>query len=92
MKKLAVFLFGFATVSAVAESDFKQDVFPIIEAHCFKCHGPEKQESGLRLDSRGGMLTGGDFGPAIVPGDVEKSFLIEAITTCLLYTSDAADE
>ena len=81
MKKLAVFLSGFAMVSAVAETNFKQDVFPILEVHCFKCHGPEKQKSGLRLDSRGGMLTGGDLGPAIVPGDAEKSFLIEAITT-----------
>jgi len=81
VKKFAVFLSVLAMVSAVAETDFKQDVLPILETNCFECHGPEKQKSGLRLDSRGGMLTGGDFGPAIVPGDAEKSFLIEAITT-----------
>ncbi|MCH2250956.1 MAG: PSD1 and planctomycete cytochrome C domain-containing protein [Cognatishimia sp.] len=81
MKKLAIFLSGLAMTSAAAETDFKQDVFPILEAHCFKCHGPDKQESDLRLDSRAGMLTGGDFGPAIVPGDAAKSYLIKAITT-----------
>ena len=81
MKKLAIFLSGLAMISAAAETDFKQDVFPILEAHCFKCHGPDKQESDLRLDSRAGMLTGGDFGPAIVPGDAAKSYLIKAITT-----------
>ena len=34
---------------------------------------------GLRVDSREALLTGGDSGPAIVPGDTEKSLLIEAV-------------
>ena len=39
--------------SACAEStaDFEKDVRPILEAHCFKCHGPEKQKSDIRLDT-----------------------------------------
>jgi hypothetical protein len=81
MKTFAVFLSGLAMLSAIAESDFKKDVLPILEAHCFKCHGPDEQKSGLRLDSRGGMRTGGDFGPAIIPGEALKSFLIDVITT-----------
>lgn len=66
---------------AVEADTFKKDVLPILETICFKCHGPVEQESDLRLDSRAGMLTGGSFGPAIVPGDPEKSFLLEVITT-----------
>ena len=31
--------------------DFRSDVFPILERHCFKCHGPEKQKSDVRLDT-----------------------------------------
>ncbi|MDB4608393.1 DUF1549 domain-containing protein, partial [bacterium] len=43
-----------------------------------KCHGEEKQKSGLRLDQRPLMLKGGDSGlPSVVPGKPEKSFLLE---------------
>ena len=72
-------LFSFS--QAAEKETFKKEVLPILETHCFECHGPEQQESGLRLDSRAGMLIGGDFGPAIVPGDAAKSFLIEVVTT-----------
>ena len=76
------FLTALFSFSAAAEPEtFEKNILPILKTHCFECHGPEKQKSGLRLDSRTGMLTGGDFGPAIVPGDAAKSFLIEAITT-----------
>ena len=45
----------------------------------FSCHGPKKQESGLRLDSREGLLQGNDAGPVVVPGRPEESPLVEAI-------------
>ena len=54
---------------AVAAPDFVRDVRPIFEAHCIKCHGPEKQKSGYRLDVKAIALNGGDSGtPNIVPG------------------------
>ena len=58
---------------------FKEKVHPILQKNCFECHGPEKQKSGLRLDSRETALKGGDYGEDIVPGDPDKSFLIQAI-------------
>lgn len=58
---------------------FETAVRPILATRCVKCHGSEKQESGLRLDSRQAMIKGGDSGPAIVPGKPEESLLIEAI-------------
>jgi len=36
---------------ASAEPDFRKDVVPILESHCVHCHGPEKQEAGIRLDT-----------------------------------------
>ena len=49
---------------------------------CFKCHGPEKQRGGLRLDSRTSVLKGGDSGePAIVPGDPDASALLERVAS-----------
>lgn len=51
----------------------------VLSANCFACHGPEKQKSGLRLDSLESILKGGTQGPALVPGDPDKSLLIQAI-------------
>ncbi|MCI0379807.1 MAG: PSD1 and planctomycete cytochrome C domain-containing protein [Gemmataceae bacterium] len=58
---------------------FELRVRPLLAEHCFRCHGPEKQQSGLRLDTRASMLKGGDNGPALVPGDVSKSLLLQAV-------------
>jgi mono/diheme cytochrome c family protein len=58
---------------------FEREVRPILADHCFKCHGADKQESDLRLDSRAAVLKGGMSGPAIVVGEPEKSLLIGAI-------------
>ncbi len=58
---------------------FEQRVRPVLVRHCTTCHGPERHESGLRVDSRTSMLEGGDRGPAVVGGDAEGSLLIEAI-------------
>ncbi len=62
-----------------ANEFFEKSVRPILANHCFECHGPKKQKAGLRLDSRDGMLHGGDTGPAIVPGHPEQSLLVKAI-------------
>src|SRR5579872_5752550 len=58
---------------------FETKVRPVLAEQCFKCHGEKKQRGGLRLDSRAGLLTGGDQGPAIVPGQPERSLLVKAI-------------
>ncbi len=58
---------------------FENDVAPILKAHCFKCHGSGKQESGLDLRRRFTIVSGGDSGPAIVAGKPQKSLLIEMI-------------
>src|SRR4051794_38274824 len=58
---------------------FETSVRPVLVESCFKCHGPEKQSSGLRLDSREAVLTGGDNGPAVVPGKPAESLLVQAV-------------
>ncbi|HEV2969557.1 MAG TPA: c-type cytochrome domain-containing protein, partial [Pirellulales bacterium] len=69
-----------ATEPSPAAADFfESQVRPVLAANCFECHGPKKQESDLRLDSREAMLIGNSDGPVIVPGDAEKSRLVKAI-------------
>lgn len=58
---------------------FEARIRPILVEHCYQCHGPRKQESGLRLDSRRELLKGNDSGPVVVPGQPEESPLIAAI-------------
>ena len=85
MKHLSPQLIVFAALAACsplqgADVDFERDIQPILEKRCWNCHGEEEQESGLRLARRAAMLLGGDLGsPAIVPGNPEKSTLIEAV-------------
>ncbi len=43
---------------------FESKVRPLLAEKCFRCHGPGKQKSHLRVDSRIALLTGGDGGPA----------------------------
>ena len=58
---------------------FESAVRPILVERCHGCHGSAKAKAGLRLDSRAGVLAGGESGPAIVPGAPRESLLIDAI-------------
>ncbi len=58
---------------------FEAKVRPVLAAHCLSCHGPEKQKSGLRLDSRSAILAGGETGPVFNAVDPESSALIEVV-------------
>src|SRR6266478_4692801 len=65
--------------AAVAEPvDFERQIRPLLEAKCFKCHGAEKQKSGLRLDEKEAAMRGGDnYSPAIIPGKGAESPLLQ---------------
>jgi len=60
---------------------FEQKIRPLLADRCYKCHSKEadKIKGGLLPDTREAVLAGGNSGPAIVPGNPEKSLLIEAI-------------
>src|SRR5258708_22491422 len=75
-----VSLLVIASVTSRAEIDFVRQVQPIFEKNCFKCHGPEKQKGGLRLDVKAAALKGGDeHAPAIKPGNSAESSLIRFV-------------
>lgn len=58
---------------------FEKQVRPILVNKCFKCHSGEKSGGGLSLESKSGWQKGGENGPAVVPRDINKSLLIQAI-------------
>ena len=56
------------------------DVWPILQNRCIKCHGPDKSKGDLRVDDRDSLLMGGDTEkPALVPGDPASSSIIRVI-------------
>ena len=68
--------------SAAQIKFFETNIRPAMVKYCYECHSVESGDSrnGLLVDTRMGLMQGGDAGPAIVPGDAEASLLWEAIT------------
>ncbi len=80
MKLAALILI--TTSSLAAAVDFARDVRPILQQHCYSCHGEKKQKAGLRLDIKAAALKGGDkHSPDIISGKASDSPLIHFITT-----------
>jgi mono/diheme cytochrome c family protein len=70
------------SIAAEEDSDRKHAAArAVLEARCLACHGPDVQESNLRLDSRAAMLRGGDFGPAVVLGQADGSEILRRVKT-----------
>jgi mono/diheme cytochrome c family protein len=57
---------------------FESTIQPIFQKNCYGCHG-QAASSGLRVDSMEGLLKGGNSGPAIIPGNPDKSLLVIAV-------------
>src|SRR3954468_1419357 len=70
-----------AVISSEERQFLEKQVRPLLIKHCYQCHSTEAKvlKGGLHLDSRGGWMTGGDTGPAIVPGAPDESLLIEPV-------------
>ena len=58
---------------------FETRIRPVLIEHCIRCHGPKKQESGIRLDHRSFLLKNANYGRPIVPGKPNESVLLQAI-------------
>ncbi|HEV3029058.1 MAG TPA: DUF1549 domain-containing protein, partial [Planctomycetota bacterium] len=60
---------------------FEAKIRPVLAERCYECHSTraKKLKGGLTLDTREGVLRGGDSGPTLVPGDPEKSLLMKAL-------------
>ena len=58
---------------------FERSIRPVLIQHCIACHGPQRQEGDLRLDSREAMLTGGTRGSAIDLSKQGDSLLLKAL-------------
>lgn len=58
---------------------YTEQVQPILQANCYRCHAGLNHRGGLQLDTRAGMMRGGKDGSVIVPGHPEQSMLLTLI-------------
>jgi hypothetical protein len=88
VRALLAITFLSATGAFGAESGvefFEKRVRPVLVERCYECHSTAKKaKGGLLLDTRNGLLKGGDSGPAIIPGKPDESLFIKAVR----YASD----
>jgi cytochrome c553 len=76
---ITVLLTG-ATANAQPGEFFETKIRPIFVSHCYACHSADtKPAGGLRVDDYAGILHGGQSGPAVVPGDPERSLLLQRV-------------
>ncbi len=69
-----------AAAANTAPVNFEQQIRPLLAEHCYECHGPEKQKSGLRLDRKSSALGTADSGKIpILPGHADASPLVQRI-------------
>src|SRR5438105_298271 len=76
---LGVWLTGAGPQPKPPAVDYGRDVAPILDAKCSRCHTATKASGKLITTTRAAMLKGGVSGPAIEPGQPDKSILIELI-------------
>jgi Protein of unknown function (DUF1553)/Protein of unknown function (DUF1549)/Planctomycete cytochrome C len=60
---------------------FEKRVRPLLVNKCYECHSADSTEvhGELLVDSRATLRRGGLNGPAVLPGDIEHSLLVEAV-------------
>jgi len=81
----AAVIFGAAPLRAADDAAgitfFETKIRPVLVASCYECHSAKaaKLKGSLLLDSREGVLKGGDTGPAIVPGKPAESLLLKSL-------------
>lgn len=88
VKLIATISLSLTTLAQAADEEavqfFEQKIRPVLVQHCYSCHSVEAQaakklQGGLYLDSAAGATTGGDTGPALVPGKSGESLLLKAL-------------
>ena len=66
---------GAAEADAEGIAFFEKNIRPVLANNCYRCHSTEARnlKGDLFLDSKQGMLNGGESGPVIVPGKPAES-------------------
>jgi hypothetical protein len=69
------------SAQSTADEFFEKKIRPVLANNCYACHSSKLKApmGGLVLDTKAGLLKGGDSGPALVPGQPAESLLLRAM-------------
>lgn len=69
------------SAQSVGDDFFEKKIRPVLATNCYGCHSSKMKSpmGGLVLDTKSGLLKGGDSGPAIVPGKPAESLLLRVM-------------
>src|SRR5438034_11050205 len=84
LKLLPMMLISLAASPPPKAVDYLRDVKPILQSRCYACHGNGTHLGGFQIDTREGILKGGQTHPAVVPGHSERSLLIRLVSGAVL--------
>ncbi|HAI57844.1 MAG TPA: hypothetical protein DCM04_07870 [Saprospirales bacterium] len=73
---------------------FEKNIRPVLNTQCYSCHSSNSKDvkGGLSLDTRQGVLNGGDSGPSVVPGKIDESLLLDYIESGDMPPDNPLDE
>ena len=69
-----------SAVSIHPDSFFARHIFPVLDTKCVACHGTNKEQGGLRLDSYESLMAGGKDGIVIAAHNPDASLLLQKVT------------
>jgi uncharacterized membrane protein len=69
-----------SAVAAHPGSFFARHIYPVLDTKCVACHGTNKEQGGLRLDSYESLMAGGKDGAVIAPRNPDGSILLQKVT------------
>ena len=68
-------------VAAGSTVSFANEILPIIQSRCINCHGGDRIEEGLSMNTHAEIMAGSEHGAILVPGDAASSLIIEMIAS-----------
>ena len=81
ISRISILMILLSSATLSADVDYERDVKPLLKMKCWACHGPLKQEAGLRLDAGTLIRAGGDSGSAVLPGNSQASLLLRRVNS-----------
>jgi uncharacterized membrane protein/mono/diheme cytochrome c family protein len=69
-----------SAVSSHPNSFFARHIYTVLDTKCVACHGTNKEQGGLRLDSYESLMDGGKDGVVIAPRNPDGSLLLKKVT------------
>ena len=82
LRTILMGVFGATALAATAQEKvtYQDQILPLVENNCAKCHNPDKKKGDLDLTSYNGVMKGGGSGPVVVSGNSDSSKLWKCIT------------